>query len=130
MYLVGGYKLTEEQVRQWCTEKHLEDPEWGQISFIVNSYLREQDLRYRILACDCEEETIFLLVTMSREDPNATEERYGSFKESGPARRVKEQIGIPDVQFITVANPYDDDDEDDEDDEGAGYELKDDEDDE
>jgi hypothetical protein len=28
------------------------------------------------------------------------------FKESEVARGIKEEVGIPDVEFITVANPF------------------------
>ncbi|KAF8815505.1 hypothetical protein BYT27DRAFT_6681020 [Phlegmacium glaucopus] len=105
MYLVGGYKMTEDQVLEWCKPRGLK-PTMGLYMSTVNRYLRNQNIPLRILACDYEREPIFLLVTNRKEDPTATPGRYELFEESDAARNIKEQMGIPGVEFITVANPY------------------------
>jgi hypothetical protein len=107
MYLVGGYKLTEEQVLDWCKPRGLE-PGWPLVSYTVNRHLKKQNIPFRILTCGYEGDTVYLLVTNQKEDPTATPKHYMLFEENDGARKVKERMGIPDVEFITVANPYDD----------------------
>ncbi|KAF8815499.1 hypothetical protein BYT27DRAFT_6681209 [Phlegmacium glaucopus] len=55
----------------------------------VNRYLRNQNIPFRILACDYEGASIFLLVTNRKDDRTATPERYELFEESDAARNVK-----------------------------------------
>jgi hypothetical protein len=105
MYLVGGYKLTKDQVLEWCKPRGLE-PGWGQVAFIVNDYLRNQDHPFRLLPCEYDGDPIYLLLTNQQVDSTATPKQYMLFEESDAARKVKEQMGIPGVEFITIANPF------------------------
>lgn len=105
VYLVGGYKLTPDQARNWCSRENLQPPE-SNISLFINRWLREKNITTRLLACDYREEPIFLVVTMRRVDPTGKPTHFELFKEDDRARFIKEQIGIDDVEFVTVPNPY------------------------
>jgi hypothetical protein len=105
VYLVGGYKLTPDEARNWCSLHDLHPPECN-ISLFVNRWLRERDMKTRVLACDYRGEPIFLVVTTRRVDRTGTPARFEPFVEDDRARFIKKQIKIESVEFVTVPNPY------------------------
>jgi hypothetical protein len=105
VYLVGGYKLTPDQARNWCSRENLQPPP-SNISLFVNRWLREKNIKTRLLACGYCDEDIFLVVTTRRIDPAGKPTQFEPFKEDDKARFIKKQIGIENVEFVTVPNPY------------------------
>ncbi|GBE84684.1 hypothetical protein BKA93DRAFT_215122 [Sparassis latifolia] len=107
MYLVGGYKLTPDQVLEWCGRHGLVPPE-GCYAITVNRYLKSQMSGHRLLPCDYEGEPIFLVVTNRVIDPTATRTNYQPFEESDDARRIRKVLASDDlhVEFVTVPDPY------------------------
>jgi hypothetical protein len=100
--LVGGYKLTQAQALAWC---HAHDifPLEGNITALVNRWMRRQRLRIRLHACSYQKECIFLVLTDLRHD--YSQGAFEPFEESEDAKRIKEQMGVGDVEFVTVADP-------------------------
>jgi hypothetical protein len=47
-----------------------------------------------------------LVVTDRRDDKNGTSDNFEPFQESPRALRIKELLGVGEVEFITVSNPY------------------------
>ena len=106
VYLVGGYKLTRDQVLQWCRPRGLDPPD-GNVTLDVNDWLRTHNIaQTRLLSCTYHAETIYLVVTNRRIDRNATRDNFMPFAESENARRIKELVGLGDIEFVTVPNPY------------------------
>ena len=102
MYVVGGYKLTEEQVHEWCRPHDLH-PTVGCTTVIVNRWLKSQGIKTRLLACDYEGKCIFLVVTARKYDGKGTP---NELEEDDRARGIKEEMKIDDVEFVSVADPY------------------------
>jgi len=102
VYVVGGYKLTREQVLEWGRPHNLQ-PSEGNTTVCVNRWLKSQGIKTRLLACDYEGKCIFLVVTARKYDgrgiPNELEE-------DDRARGIKKEMKIDDVEFVTVADPY------------------------
>lgn len=104
-YLLGGYKITRERGLRWCSNNKLE-ADHGNVTVVVNRWLRDHAIRTRLLACDYEKEPILLFVTHRRESVD-----HFPFQEDQRAHEVKanlKEMGIDgdDVVFITVVNPY------------------------
>jgi len=106
VYLVGGYKLTHDQVLEWCRPRDIDPPD-GNTTLFVNRWLRSQGIKQtRLLACDYHGETIFLVVTDRKLDGNGTSNNFEAFRESEKACQIKELLQVGEVEFVTVANPY------------------------
>jgi hypothetical protein len=104
--VVGGYKLTRDQVLAWCAPRDINPPKYN-VAVRVNRYLRAQGItRTYLLPCDYQGKPIFLVVTNSKDDPKATTDKFESFHESEAARRIKSELEVEEVEFVTVANPY------------------------
>jgi len=94
IYLVGGYKLTENQVRAWCRPRNL-DPPYGQVANFVNDWFDNNGIRRTsLLPCDYHGEPIFLVINDRRTDPVATPDKFEEFKESERARQMKSLMGV------------------------------------
>ncbi|PFH49882.1 hypothetical protein AMATHDRAFT_48359 [Amanita thiersii Skay4041] len=102
MYLVGGYILTPDQVRQWCLAHEIEDPTPASATILVNRWLREHSIPTRLLAVTFRKESMYLIVTTRRSDPIATQISFKPFEENDRARQVKSQLDVGDVEFVTV----------------------------
>jgi hypothetical protein len=112
VYLVGGYKLTYAQTREWCHSNGLYPPEFNE-SVYVNRWLRSNDVKTRLLGCDYLGEPIFLVVTHRRVDSMGTRTQFEPFQEDGRAISIKEKmkelkVDIDNIEFVTVPNPYGD----------------------
>jgi len=105
VYLVGGYKLTEDQVLQWCRPRNIDPPKY-QVAGTIDRWLSSQKIPIRLLPCDYEQKCIFLVVTDRRVDPKGTINDFEPFQESERARNIKDRLEIDDVEFVTVPNPY------------------------
>jgi hypothetical protein len=88
VYLVGGYKLTRDQVLQWCQPRNLNPPEFN-ITLVVNRWLSSQNVHTRLLACDYQRECVYLVVTDRKVDPKGTFDEFEPFQESERARNIK-----------------------------------------
>ena len=72
VYLVGGYKLTREQVLEWCHPRDLYPPV-GNTTVFINHWLRSNGItQTRLLACDYHKEPKFLVVTDRKVNRNGT----------------------------------------------------------
>jgi hypothetical protein len=105
VYLVGGYKLTRDQVLQWCRPRNLGPPEFN-ITLVVNRWLSSQNIPTRLLACDYHEKCIYLVVTNRRVDSKGTPTAFEPFQESERVRNIKNHLEMDGVEFVTVPNPY------------------------
>jgi len=107
VYLVGGYKLTRDQVLEWARPRNLDLPE-GNTTLVINRYLRSLGItQTRLLACDYDGEGIYLVVTDKKVDRNGTPHKFEPFQESQRARQVKALVEMDgEVEFVTVSNPY------------------------
>jgi hypothetical protein len=106
VYLVGGYKLTEDQVLEWCRPRNIQPPD-GNTTLFVNRWLRSQGIKNtRLLACDYYGETIFLVVTDRKVDGIGSLDNFEAFRESERACQIKKLLQVGDVEFVTVPNPY------------------------
>ena len=101
VYLVGGYKQTLTRPGPCVVP-----PTWKHQRFRRRVALRESH-KTCLLACGYHGETIWLVVTNKRIDPNATPDTFEEFKESERARQIKGYMNVDDVEFVTVADPYD-----------------------
>jgi hypothetical protein len=72
----------------------------------VNRWLRERNIRTRLLACTYKGKSIFLVVLKRRVDHTGTPSCFEPFEEDERALGVKREMGIEDVEFVTVPNPY------------------------
>jgi len=105
VFLVGGYKLTREEVLEWCQPRGI-DPPRGNITVFVNRWLRQHGIRRtRLLACVYEKSAIFLLVIDRKIAPHETPDNYTPFTESDEAQEIKQHVGV-NAEFVTVADPY------------------------
>jgi hypothetical protein len=105
VYLVGGYKLTEEHVRAWSEPRGI--VLWENAYMVsVNRWLQRNGIRTRLLACDYEGECIFLVVTHEKVAPDSTPTKFKPFVESERSLKVKRELEIGDVEFVTIVNPY------------------------
>jgi hypothetical protein len=86
VYLVGGYKLTREQALEWCHSNDLYPPE-SNVTLYVNRWLRSNNVKTRLLACDYLREPIFLVVTHQRVDNTGTPTQFEPFQEDQGAMR-------------------------------------------
>ena len=102
MYVVGGYKLTREQVLEWGRPHNLQ-PSVGVTTVCINNWLEKQGIKTRLLGCDYEGKFIYLVVTARKYDRNGTP---NELEEDDRARGIKEEMKIDDVEFVTVADPY------------------------
>jgi hypothetical protein len=105
VYLVGGYKLARHQVLKWC-EAHNIYPPRSNIMVFVNRWLISHSVPTRLLACDYDGECIFLVVTHRKVDLTGTPAEFEPFLENEHSRKIKKQLEMDDVEFVTVANPY------------------------
>src|ERR1700733_15069717 len=104
VYLVGGYKLTQEQALGWCQTRDI-NPPYGAISLYVNRWLRQRGItQTRLLACVYDNEPIWLVVTNRAIKRDETPVKFMPFKESERTLRIKELLEV-ETEFITVANP-------------------------
>jgi len=101
VYLVGGYKLTVQQVREWGQARNIDTPRGGTMYFI-NEWLLDNGITdTHVVCCDYRKQTIYLFVTDNR---NGTDEE---FEENEKAREIKTLLGLgAEHEFVTVANPY------------------------
>ena len=102
VYVVGGYKLTREQVLEWGRPHNLQ-PSEGNTTVCVNRWLKSQGIKTRLLACDYEGVCIFLVVTARKYDGKGTP---NELEEDDRARGIKEEMKIDGVEYVTVADPY------------------------
>ena len=106
VYLVGGYKLTRDQVLEWCRPRDL-DPPHGNTTLFVNCWLHHQGIKQtHLLACDYYRAAIFLVVTDRKIDGNGTPNDFEPFREGKKACQIKELLQVGEVEFVTVANLY------------------------
>lgn len=104
--IVGGYKLTADEIAAWFRLRNLAPPR-GNVTIYFNRCLRQAGIRdATLLCCVYQEEVIFVVVT---DDGQGTSRRYQPFEESERAREIKSIMGLGTVGFITVVNPFDDD---------------------
>jgi hypothetical protein len=108
VYLVGGYKLTRDQVLEWCGRCNIDPPDVGNTTLVVNRWLRTQCIKTRLLACDYDGGPIYLVVTNRKIDRNGTPGEFEAFQESEKASEIKGLLGVGEVEFVTVPNPYGD----------------------
>jgi hypothetical protein len=87
VYVVGGYKLTREQVLEWGRPHNLQ-PSEGNTTLCVNRWLKSQGIKTRLLACDYEEKCIFLVVTARKYDGKGT---LNKLEEDDRARGIKDR---------------------------------------
>lgn len=105
MYLlIGGYKCTPNQIKEWFAPRGVE---LTQDCYTVqgNRYLTKHNFRARIRSCDYEGQHSFVVLThkMAIDDIVAVQRKYDPFEESNDARSIKAEMGLQDVEFITTA---------------------------
>ncbi|KAF8343593.1 hypothetical protein F5887DRAFT_1159646 [Amanita rubescens] len=72
--------------------------------FLANRYLRKENFQARIRSCDYEGVHSFIVITHRK----TTEGSVGSggqvikFEEEDQARRIKAEMGLQEVEFVTV----------------------------
>ncbi len=84
VYLVGGYKLTEDKARAWGKTHGIDPPE-DNVMAMVNEWLEAAEIPASILACTHGGEDIFLFVTHRRNDVHATYKDFQHFQERARA---------------------------------------------
>lgn len=104
--LLGGYKCTPEQIHAWFGERGVELRE-GLYTVSGNRYLKKQNLKSRIRACQLENALYFLILThkATTDDSIALQRKYEPFKEDDWSRSLKAEMGMQDedLEFITFA---------------------------
>ncbi|CCM01824.1 uncharacterized protein FIBRA_03892 [Fibroporia radiculosa] len=111
MWIVGGYGLTEDQVWRWCRSiGHDVPPDWIYID-IVERYIEEHAIPIRVVPCDTIHGPVYLILTDSRTDANATPTDFEPFQEEtskrAPAIKAKLlEMGFDSVHYVSVADPY------------------------
>jgi hypothetical protein len=104
LYLVGGYKISQEQVYKWCRAHDINPPAY-EIMLTVNRWLSRKNIRTRIFAHNfngMEEECSFVVVTDKRSTTWSAE--MIAFEETDRARYIKLHLGMDDadLEFVTV----------------------------
>jgi hypothetical protein len=106
VYLVAGYILNQDQVMQWCLPRNIEPPDIYNIMLTLNRWLSSRNIPTCLLAVDFRGDSMYLVVTGRLIDSTATRTAFTPLKEDDRARKVKRQMDMGDVEFVTVADPY------------------------
>lgn len=97
---VGGYKCSPEQIDAWFEERGVKLQE-GIRTVLGNRYLREKKFQARIRACDYERKPIFIVITHRETTDDSVGPGAINFVEDEQAQRIKAEMGLQDVEFIT-----------------------------
>ena len=115
VYLVGGYLLTIEQVLAFAVRNKFKIPDREASSVCANRWLESQGVPYRLLPATYNGKTHIVLLTRATHRNDETKYKFTPFPERPvdqvvKARMVEWDDRLKDVEYATVADPYNDDD--------------------
>lgn len=103
--LIAGYALSKAQALDWCKNRGI-DPPKSCITAYVYRWLRGRGIPTLLHACSYNGRDIFLFTTHRKTALDQTRTHYKPFTEDERALRIKEQLGLNDVEFVTVSGAY------------------------
>ncbi|KDQ54412.1 hypothetical protein JAAARDRAFT_72089 [Jaapia argillacea MUCL 33604] len=109
--LCGGYILTNDQVRHYAKKLGIRMPTKESLpSIVVNAHYMGRGLSQPFIGVEFEGEFWNIWVTQQKDDGKwRVDPNYEKFEEREYDRGLKrkfERIGIVDVRYVTVADPF------------------------
>jgi len=103
--LSAGYKLSREQAVDWCNNRGIE------ATFFVSPnevyiWLARRKIDTTLHPCFHNGDFIYLVTTHHKKDPYQTRHCYEKIVEDEHARKIKEQLGLVDAEFVTVPDAF------------------------
>jgi hypothetical protein len=113
VYLVGGYILTFEQVLAFVDHNKFKIPNREVTSVCTNWWLESQGVPYRLLPATYKGKTHIVLITRATHRNDETKHKFTPFPERPEDQVVKAKMvewddRLKDVEYATVADPYND----------------------
>jgi hypothetical protein len=102
LFQLGGYKLSQSQVADWCQAHDINPPAY-ETMFVVNRWLASRNIRTRIMSHNFAGNSDYIVITDKRKVID-WEVPMSTFEESENSVDVKTQLGIDEaeLQYVTV----------------------------
>jgi len=103
--LSAGYKLSRKQAVDWCSNHGIE------ATFVVPAgavsiWLTQRKIDTMFHGCFYDGDFIYLVTTHHQNDPTQGRIAYDKIIVDEHAREIKEQLGLVDAEFVTVADVF------------------------